>query len=396
MLQIITDIFIKLSRLFFTKMPTGLEARAAIDEKLKDALYKLRDSITFKELAKQLRSKGHKVSRKMFSKMIKADKTYNHYTAVPYDLYVELVGEEPEKVYWRESIHLARRIAHWHCYFFNVMKKELAIQVAEDANQRGLEYAVISMDLILFHDKRTSNINPVITDIVARRFNNAAGKPQFSSLGEIGQFVNYLDRNYGGEELSDRVSWDIAMPVVDSLIRLTGKSFAELVGYDLARKKLETGKRRLSLEKYLELQSELRETPQYKLVGLLMRLKNVLASTRLNLTLAELQLANKGKQNYGEKAFMEYILPAYIAVKQQHAFPIKCFEMIVNYPEKISSRYEGRLDLIAAAVGNEMLSYKEKILDRNMREGFNLGVTKDGINTALRDAMEYIGHYKKA
>ena len=310
-------------------MPTGLEARVRIDDNLKAALYELRTSRSFEEIAKDLRSNGHgDITGKELSKIHRAGKFNNTCSTVPYNLYVELVGKEPEEIRWRESINLARGIAYCYCFFFDVSKEELARQIVEDAKQQGLDCAVSGMVPTLFYDTRKTSINPLITDFLANKFNNATGKAQFSSLDEIEEFVNYRDSTH----------------------------------------------------------------TKYRLVQSLRQVEDVLKSTGPNLTWTELQLIIKGRQNYGEEAFMEHIFPYYIEIKQQHKFPSEYFEMFVNYPNNINDNYKTQLGIIAISIGNRLLDYKKRVLDINQKRGFDLGVTRDGINMVLEDAMEGVHH----
>jgi len=375
-------------------------ARARVDSDLTDSLYGRKTSMTFTELAEQLRNKGHNVTRRTISRIRRAGKPRNNYKSVPYELYVELVGKEPNEICWRESNHLARRIAFWYCYFFDVAKIDFAKQIAEDAKQQGLKYADSGMEFLLFYDKRKSNIDPAITDIVAGKFREANNVDY--SLEEMKRLVDYLDANYYAEELSDRVDWDVAGPVVDGLIRLTGNPFTAIVGGGITRKRLETGERRLSIARYRKLKKELEELPEYKAeveyrvkaVQALRRLINAWQNTKVG-SLIELKLVNDGKQNYGEKAFMEKILPMYLSIKHEHLFPVPCLEMIVKFPNKMPDDYGTRQEVIASAVCNELLWYKG-ILDRNKINGFNIAVTTGGISARLSEAMKKINRYSKS
>ncbi len=118
-----------------------------------------------------------------------------------------------------------------------------------------------------------------------------------------------------------------------------------------------------------------------------------------DLTKEELQLVEKGKQNYGEEAFMIHILPPYLAIRQEYGFPIRCLEGIVEFPEKISQRYrptasiikqsdvnktghkyKPELNKIAESVGKDLEECKE-LWDHNRMLEVNNGIkiNKKGI-----------------
>ena len=120
-------------------MPTTLIARAKIDNKLRDSLAELREGKHVKDTSRTLESQGHYMTVNDFYNITNTSSTQQQLT-VSYEFYLWLVGEEPGKVYWKESPDLAQRAAYWHCYLFGVGRYKFAEDVAADAKKRGLEY----------------------------------------------------------------------------------------------------------------------------------------------------------------------------------------------------------------------------------------------------------------
>lgn len=257
-------------------MPTTLIARAKIDNKLRYALAELRDGRRVKDVSLTLDAQGHYMTVDDFYNITNTDPTQQQLT-VPYEFYLWLVGEEPEKVYWEESPDLARRTAYWHCYLFGVGKFKFAEDVAADAKKRGLEYSVNRTYKLLFTD-RAKLIDPEITDSVTGLFNLAAGDGQFSSRDNIEEFLGYLDANSSGERNQGNVEWQSVAPIVDTLILQEARSFHSLLGHP--RKEFETGRRKVSARKYVELQRRMRELPIYPLLNELWRLLTLQISYR--------------------------------------------------------------------------------------------------------------------
>ena len=397
----------------------GKEPRAVIDDKLKDALLKRRNGLDCKELSELLVKKGHKTTPDMLSGI----RRVNSIRTVPYDLYVEIVGEEPKEIHRKEPIDLARKISNLYSYFSDVDKKEFARQLAKELRQHGIHYSETTLRRSLFHEGVTSTIDSRITDILVEKFKNLAGMPN-ASLDEVEEFVNSLGPPPPGPLKPYKANWNTLRPIIDDLHRLTGLSLAAIVEQKGAsRKKFERGEMTLSLEKSIEkylqhqrLVSELRKQPPYelhsyrcKLVQLLGHAKFVLQNTGsgnirvehikylpdiLVLNKNELQLVNKGQQNYGEKAFMENIFPPHVRMKKEYHFPIECFEMIVMHPENNGNGYGRQLGIFAECLGNSLAHYyKEGILDKNKERGFNFGVTEDGIRLVLREAKREFNYY---
>ena len=257
-------------------MPTTLIARAKIDDKLRATLAELRNGRHVKDVSLTLEAQGHYTTIDDFYNITNKDSARQQLT-VPYEFYLWLVGEEPEKVYLEESPDLARRTAYWHCYLFGVGKYKFAEDVAADAKKHGLEYSINRTYKLLF-TSRTKWIDPKITDSVMGLFNSAAGDGQFSSRDSIEEFLGYLDANSSGEMRSGNVEWQSVAPIVDTLILQEGISFYSLLGHP--RKEFETGRRKVSARKYGELQRQLRELPIYPLLNELWRLLTLQISSQ--------------------------------------------------------------------------------------------------------------------
>ncbi len=368
-----------------------LEARVRIDDKFKAKLARRKNGkYGLGPLVEELKNKGHKeVTRHFISQIISPNRDYPHNSFVSYQLYVDVVGEEPEDIIWREPSQLVEQIATCHCYFFGVKKSALAKEVAEEAKKYGLDYDPENaiMGMIIKHNEKLT-VNPIITDIVADKFRKANGVDY--SLAEIEKLVNEFDEMPVSETPPDSVSWDIARPIIEDSIRLSGRSFRSLVpGY--ARSRLEAGKEHLKVKEYLRLRRELHEIPQYRelfpyrsgLAQELTQMIGILQSTGLD-SLTELELVNQGKKNYGERTFMEHIFPAYMAIKQEHNFPSNCFGMVVRVPEETNGKYEG--DILAARMATALQEHKTRVLDNNKRLGLDRGVTADGITSVISEA----------
>lgn len=402
------------------KMPTDLRARVPIDDRLLEALSELK------------RNKGHNGTveflggkEKGFTKFVLYNIQGRHHfqKSIPYDLYLGVVGKEGaeeipwEKIRFRESLDLVRKISYWHCFFFDIKKGEFAEDVAGEAERHGIVYSPHSMETILFYDTRLKNAEPEITDIVAKMFNDATSGEKPYSLDQIEDLVNYFDSIHSGQRDPNTVSWSVAEPVVDSLIRFTGKSFRALMGDGIRRLDLERGGkggrklRKLSIKQYSALLREVRELPPYRLLQVLNgdnTLRGIIARDTPSeyvpavsgLTGEELQLIRQGNQIYGE-AFMQHIFPVYIAIKHEHGFPTEYFEWVVRFPSgEVIGRYyrppeviSGVPTYIVAGIVKSHLIYYKEILGINASRGYKMSVTADGLGRRLREAGTQIREY---
>jgi hypothetical protein len=113
-----------------------------------------------------------------------------------------------------------------------------------------------------------------------------------------------------------------------------------------------------------------------------------------DLTEEELQLVNKGRQNYGNAEFMEYIFPAYIDIKQEYGFPNPCLKLVVKYPKNMDPQFKPKF---AASFGNKLREYK-RLLDHNRTVAANVGmrvnarVTVRAIRTKLAETRQEACH----
>lgn len=365
--------------------------------------------------------------------IIAGAKSSNQYT-VPYELYKAITTKEPDKLIkliFREPPQLARKIADWHCYFFDVGHHEFARQVSEQVKKHGLEPSRVKLYQTLFTGGRNitggrnKSIDPLITDVVAEMFNAANGM-RFSSLDEIEEFVNYAGAhtNRINRDIGSYASWRLVKPVIDALMEHTGNGFAAFINQPQTH--FASGRRRVSAEKYVQLRKQLEGLPQYaakmetaqRLVNVLSYAVNALQSLGAagltmkdvsphvslvnGLTISELELIKAGMRNYGEEAFTQHVFQAYMAIRQEHSFPPEQLKLIIDFPmkriviiERVNSanqrqEYAQPPDKSAEVVGKLLLAYKHDVLDKNKKRGFNIGVTEDGINRVLSDAWEKI------
>ncbi len=128
----------------------------------------------------------------------------------------------------------------------------------------------------------------------------------------------------------------------------------------------------------------------------------------LSFTLPEIKALHDGYTHYGP-AFMKYILPLYVEIREAHGFPVEYFSMVANYPalgtigrRVIGGNYsnwafhppteimhdipKGDLARIIA----RHLRFHESILDHNASIGFPMPVSEDGIAERLREAGDDI------
>jgi len=399
-------------------MPTDLRARVPIDDRVVEAISELRKERGHIGTVEFLRGRGHHFITESVLYNIKDRRQQT----VSWEFYLDLVGKErAEEIPWevlvlREPSYLARKIAYWHCYFFDAKKHEFAEEVAREARIHEVEYAPHTIDGILFSEKGIKRIHPTITDIVTRMFNTANGSSY--SLDQIQDLVNYFDSIHTGERNPNTVSWNVVEPIVDRLIILTGKSFRALMGgvSRVVYRRNGTGGRKATVEQYSALLGQLKAQPRYaamqELLQVLNQGVNILRGTGsdtitaeyvpsiLGLAAEEVQLVREGIQNYG-KAFMKYVFPAYIAIRDKHGFPANFFEWVVNFPrmERMGEGYKPPhaisqvpLDAVGKIVGDH-LRYHKKILDTNRRRNHNIGVTESGIIQRLREAGEEIKNH---
>ena len=395
-------------------MPTDLRARVSIDDKVVEAISNLKKDKGHNGTVKFLKERGHDVTPSSLSNI-----EHRTQDTIPHGLYLELIGKEGaeeipwEKIHFKESSDLARRIAYWHCFFFDVKKSEFAEQVAREAEMHGLEYSLDSMGEMLFFKTNIKRVEPTITDIVAKMFNTANGSSY--SLYQIEDMVKYFDTIHNGERDPNTVSWSVVEPVVDTALRVTGKSFNALmngVSRVSYRRVGRTNGRKVTVKQYSALLREIRESPHYRLIEALSCAQNTLKDTGSNsiqveyvpiisgLTKEELQLVREGNKIYGE-AFMQHIFPAYVAIKQEHGFPAEYFEWVVRFPsgEKIGRYYKPSeviskvpISVVADFVGSRLIYYKG-ILDINASRRHNMSVTADGLVERLKEAGTEIMKY---
>jgi len=408
-------------------MPTDLQARAPLDDIVVDAVSKLKTERGPKGAVELLTGRGLSFinTKTLYNIEHKLQDT------VPYELYLELAGKKKaEEIPWEEieftdSIDLARKIAYWHCFFFDVGKHDFAEQVVEQAKIHGLNYTSDTMETRLFFTSKSKRVQakrvkPVITEIVAQIFNTAASGSNPYSHNEIEDLVNYFDSLHNGERDHNKVSWNVVGPVLDALIGLTNKSFyaimSPIIGNSVRRRRFEREEgSKVSIKQYSELLRELQAHPMYRGVKDLVEVLNgidilqsaIARATPLDyvsavsgLTREELRLIKEGNQIYGD-TFMQHIFPEYIAIKHEHGFPTKYFAWVVGFPnsKRIVRNYRtpdeismAPLDVIARAVG-ESLSYYKGILETNSNNGHQIGISRDGMVQRLREAGEDVVKY---
>lgn len=398
-------------------MPTDLLARVRIldgnkqtDGKLLAKLVELKKGRTLEDILELLG-----VSEATYYHLRKTGKS-SYIPTIPYELYIKIFGKEPESnmIEWEESPDLARRIARWYKYFTNSRVKDVCTVVAEKAKgEYSLEYSTNHVLRILFTEDITF-VNPVITDIVASLFNDQLSERRRYSLDEIEELTLFFDTNfdeaYHGGRNPDKVSWVIAEPVVDELISFMGRNFNSLFGY-VRRSELCSGVKKLNITQYHQLKAQLQGRVQARLIEVLRNAINVLIGIDLSdlesrtiqtiaaLTKGEVELVKEGMQNYGKDAFMKHVFPQYFTIRQGYGFPIKLFEVVIEFAEKERTKRKGKVEgpqpeILARAVGKQLQSYKAAILDVNRDRGNNIGVTFDGIKSRLSEAAELIKEYR--
>jgi len=377
-------------------MPTDLQARAPLDDRLINVLLELKESRGHTGTVEYLKQQDYpNVTISTLSNMLS-----RRQHTVSYEFYVGVVGEEPDKIFWDESLDLAKKIAYWHCFYSDVSTPQFAKEVFEEAKNQGIGYTTFhTIAAILFGKSPTKRVDPVITDIVAKKFKDGAGEAQFNSLLGIEELVDYFGRVHNGERNPNNQSWSIAQPVIDTVMRLTGMSFHALMG-DVFRAKYEqggTGGRKVSVKQYsLDVHKRLRELPEYgvtrDLVQVLKNGINILQSSNegvqpeylsidtrnARLTEEELRLVKMGKQTYGI-AFIQHIFPMYIEIKH-HGFHTEFLEWIANYPNKevIGRNHRPPRDAISVIPRSKTAQY--------------LGAMLEDYNSFLDSINNYIGH----
>lgn len=397
---------------FFAQMPaalTALTAQVPIDKALKTKLREMNRNETWAEVAARINEHGFTLSARNIEHIL------THRRTVPYPLYIEIVGKEPERIFWKEPPGLAQRMAFWHCYFFDVGRHELAGRVAVELQKGGLNYSATTINHSLFTTEK-KGVDTRITDAVAQIFMTAAGEARFSSLDEVKEFLVYLDRNNNGGRHPAKVTWPEVEPVVYALQRLTGASFRKLLG-GRSRNYYASSRGYVKAGRLAQLQKQLQELPQYRLVQLLGYAVKVLQTSELpgakveNVSLlaelsdAERRLLARGSHNYGAAAFATHVLPPYAAIRREHKFPVEELEFLVDFPaaqarerEKRGNRayaVEGKAsEALSANVGKRLWWYKQRVLDVNKEKSFNFGVTRDGLEARLteasREARDYL------
>ena len=174
-------------------MPTDLRARVSIDDKVVEAISELKRDRSHKSAVGLLKEQGHSFITEFVLYNIQS----RLQQTVPYEFYLDLVGKEGaeeipwEQIHFTESFDLVRKIAHWHCFFFDVKKGKFTEEVVREAKVHGLEYALHTMYGILFFGTEIKRVNPAVTDIAAKMFNTANGRSY--SLNQIEDLVNYFD-----------------------------------------------------------------------------------------------------------------------------------------------------------------------------------------------------------